>query len=78
MQRLDHWNGGDGRPNGPHALVELVFDLVGANDGPIGTVVEHFFVRLLRTRGRLKSKTSISRSAEKGSERATNGPFHYS
>ena len=60
MQRLDDWNGRDGSPDGTHALVELVLDLVGADDGPVGAVVEHFLVRLLRTRRRLKSKTFIS------------------
>ena len=74
MQRLDDWNGCDGSPDGAHALVELVLDLVGADDGPVGAVVEHFFVRLLRTRRRLKSKTFIS--AERAG--AANGPLHYS
>ena len=77
MKRRYHGNGGDWSPHGSHALVELVLDLVGTDDGPIGAVVEHFFVGLLRTRRRLKSKAIIS-SAEGGERRTANGPLHYS
>ena len=47
----------------------LFTGIVGAYDGPIGPmspVDDYFFVRLLRTRGRLKSKTSIIISAGRG------------
>ena len=47
MQRIDDRHGRDRAPDGSHALVELVLDLVRADDGPVGAVVQHLLVGLL-------------------------------
>ena len=44
----------DRRSDRPHALVELIFDFVGTNNGPVGTVIEHLLIWLFRTRCGLK------------------------
>lgn len=50
---MDGRDGRDGCPNRSHSFVELIFGLVCANDGPCGSVIDHFFVGLLGTWCRL-------------------------
>ena len=53
MEGVHDGHGGDGGTDGAHALVELVLDLVGADDGPVGAVVQHLLIGLFGTRGGL-------------------------
>ena len=50
MKRVNDGDRRDRVSNRAHALEELVLDLVGADDGPVGAVVQHLAVRLLRAR----------------------------
>lgn len=64
MERVDDGDGGDGTADGSHALVELVLGLVGADDGPGGSVVDHFLVGLLGARRRLELDDALLAEAQ--------------
>ena len=51
---MDDRDRSDRVSNWTHALEELVLDLVGADDRPVGAVVQHLLVRLLRAGGSLE------------------------
>jgi len=61
---VDDGDGRDGIADGTHSFVELVFGLVGADDGPRSTVVDHLLVRLLGTRRCLELDDALLREAE--------------
>ena len=54
MKRVNDGDRRDRVSNRAHSLEELVLDLVGADDGPVGAVVQHLAVRLLRAGGSLE------------------------
>jgi len=59
LQTVYDGYGCDGIGGGTHAVAKGVFGFVRADDRPRGAVVYHFFVRFLRTRGRLKPKRTF-------------------
>ena len=54
VERVDDGDRGDRVPDGAHPLVERVLHLVRRDDRPVGAVVQHLLVRLLRARRRLR------------------------
>ena len=61
---MDDRNGRDWIADGPHSLVKLVLGLVGAYDGPGGSVVDHFLIGLLGTRRRLELDDALLAEAQ--------------
>ena len=55
VERVDDWDGRDGRADRSHAFVKLVLGLVCADDGPCGTIVDHLLVGFFRARRCLKT-----------------------
>ena len=60
MERVDDWDGRDGRADRSHAFVKLVLGLVCADDGPCGTIVDHLLVGFFRARRCLKTNNNKS------------------
>jgi len=62
VERVDDWDGRDGRADRSHAFVKLVLGFVGADDGPCSTIVDHLLVGFFRARSSLsntKQRTQI-------------------
>ena len=56
MKWMNHWHRRDRAPNWSHAIIKLIFHFVRADDGPIGSVIEHLSVGLFGTRCGLNRK----------------------
>ena len=66
---MDDGHGGDGIPHGTHPFVKLIFGLVGADDGPRRTVVDHFLIGFFWTR------SGLEHSEKRGNEKPIQQKF---